>query len=134
MRSLLYYRSQSLPLFFFSVFNTWIISGWEENNCCDKPSKWQNDNYFHSKWQLWPFWVKSMSFCVFAHLVTTFVFFSAWDKSCVTWNNFQNSTQKDLRKPNADIKPSNLLADGNKVMLWGLEVRIKIRTYPVTKL
>ena len=34
-------------------FNTWLISSWEENNCCYKLS-----NYFHSKWQLRPFWVK----------------------------------------------------------------------------
>ena len=29
-----------------------------------------------------------------AHLVTTFIFFSAWDKSRVKRDNFQNSTQK----------------------------------------
>ena len=29
-----------------------------ENNYCYKLSNWQNDNYFHSKWQLRPFWVK----------------------------------------------------------------------------
>ena len=39
-------------------FNTWLISSWEENNCCYKLSNWQNDNYFHSKWQLQPFWGK----------------------------------------------------------------------------
>ena len=75
-------------------FNTWLISSWEENNCCYKLSNWQNDNYFHSKWQLWPFWVKYMSFYAFAQLVTTFIFFSAWDKSRDKWDNSQNSTQK----------------------------------------
>ena len=35
-----------------------------------------------------------MSFCAFAQLVTTFIFFSAWDKSRVKWDNSQNSTQK----------------------------------------
>jgi hypothetical protein len=35
-----------------------------------------------------------MSFCAFVHLVTTFIFFSAWDKSRVKWDNSQNLTQK----------------------------------------
>ena len=35
-----------------------------------------------------------MSFCAFAPLVTTFIFFSALDKSRVQWDNSQNSTQK----------------------------------------
>ena len=48
------------------LFNTWLISSWDKNKCCYKLSNWQNDNYLHSKWQLWPFWVKSMSFCAFA--------------------------------------------------------------------
>ena len=34
-------------------------------------------------WQLWPFWIKYMSFCAFAKLVTAFILFSAWDKSHV---------------------------------------------------
>ena len=37
--------------------NTWLISSWEENNCCYKLSNWQNENYFHSKWHFWSFWV-----------------------------------------------------------------------------
>ena len=64
-------------------FNTWLISSWEENNCHYKLSNWQNDTYFHSKWQLPPFLGKLMSSCAFALLVTTFIFFSAWDKSRV---------------------------------------------------
>ena len=39
-------------------FNTWLISSWEENNCCYKSRNWQNDSYFHSKAQLRTFWVK----------------------------------------------------------------------------
>ena len=35
-----------------------------------------------------------MSFCVFAQLVTTSIFFSTWDKSRVKWDNSRNSTQK----------------------------------------
>ena len=38
--------------------------------------------------------VKQMSFCAFAQLVTIYIFFLAWDKSCVKWDNSQNSTQK----------------------------------------
>ena len=53
-----------------------------------------NRQLFYSKWQLWPFWVKWISFCAFARLVTTFIFFSAWDESRVKWDNAQNSTQK----------------------------------------
>ena len=29
-----------------------------------------------------------------AQLVTTFIFFSAWEKSCVKWDNSRNSSQK----------------------------------------
>ena len=39
-------------------FNTRLIWSWEENKCCYKLSNWQNNNYFHSKWQLRPFWVE----------------------------------------------------------------------------
>ena len=69
-------------------FTTWLISSWEEL------SNWQNDNYVLPKWQLCPFWVKYMTLSAFAQLVTTFIFFSAWDKSRVKWDNSQNSTQK----------------------------------------
>ena len=46
----------------------------------------QNDNFKQ--------WVKWMSFCAFAQLVTTIIFFSIWDKSHVKWDNSRNSTQK----------------------------------------
>ena len=49
-------------------FNKWLISCWEENNYCYKLSNWQNDRYFHSKWQLRPFWLKEMSFRHFLSL------------------------------------------------------------------
>ena len=39
-------------------FNTWLISSWEENECCFKLSNWQNDDYFLSNWKLRPFWAK----------------------------------------------------------------------------
>ena len=39
-------------------------------------SNWQNGNYFNSKWQL-----EWNRFRAFAQLVTTVIFFSAWDKS-----------------------------------------------------
>ena len=58
-----------------------------------KLSNWQND-YFHSKWQLWQFWVKQMLFCAFDKLATPFIFFSAWSKSHVKWDNSKNLTQK----------------------------------------
>ena len=35
-----------------------------------------------------------MSFCAFAVLVTTCIFFSARDRPRVKWDNSQNSTQK----------------------------------------
>ena len=76
-------------------FNTWLISCWEENNFYYKLSNWQNDNCFHSKWQLRPFWVKYMPFYAFAQFVTTFVFFSAWAKSRVKWDNSREPTQKN---------------------------------------
>ena len=44
--------------------DTWLISSWEELNCCYKLSNWQNDNYFH------------------------------WFFKLVKWDNSQNSTQK----------------------------------------
>ena len=56
-----------------------------------KLTKWQ---LFHSKGHHRPFWVKYMSFCAFAQLVTIFIFFSAWDRSRVKWDNPRKSTQK----------------------------------------
>ena len=35
-----------------------------------------------------------MSFCAFAQLATTFIFFSALDKSRVKWDNSRKPTQK----------------------------------------
>jgi hypothetical protein len=35
-----------------------------------------------------------MLFCAFDKLATTFIFFSAWNKSHVKWNNSQNLIQK----------------------------------------
>ena len=31
-------------------FNMWLISSWEENNCCYKLSYWQSDNFDHFEW------------------------------------------------------------------------------------
>ena len=75
------------------LFNTWLISSWEKITVV---TSWATDKMtvFYSKWQLRPFWVKYMSFCAFAQLVTTFIFFSAWDKSHVKRHNSQNSAQK----------------------------------------
>ena len=39
-------------------------------------------------------WVKIVGILSVAQLVTTIIFFSAWDKSRVKWDNSQNSTQK----------------------------------------
>ena len=39
-------------------FNVWFISNWEENKCCDKPSKCTKWYPFHSKWSKLSFWVK----------------------------------------------------------------------------
>ena len=61
-------------------FNTWPISSWEENE------------YWY-KLKL-SFWVKIVVILSVLHLVTTIIFFSAWDKSYVKWDNCQNSTQK----------------------------------------
>ena len=41
-------------------FNTWLISSWEENNCCYKLSNWQNDNFDHFEWNR----------CHFVHLLS----------------------------------------------------------------
>ena len=44
------------------TFNTWLISCWEENNCCYRLRNWQNEDCFHSKWKLQTFWVKKLCF------------------------------------------------------------------------
>ena len=69
-------------------FNTWLISSWA------------TDNYFHSIW--------NFNLCEFAHLVTTVIFFLAWDKSRVKWDNSRNSTPKwgpESKKPIKWITP-----------------------------
>ena len=50
-------------------FSTWLISSSEENKCCYKLSNWQNENYFHSKWQLRTFW--EWNRCHFVHLFSS---------------------------------------------------------------
>ena len=40
------------------------------------------------------FWVRIVVILSVAQLVRTFIFFSAWDKSRVKWDNSQNSRQK----------------------------------------
>ena len=108
-------------------FNTWPISRGEENNCCYELSVWQNDNYFHSKWQFWPFWVKWMPFCAFLQLVTTLIFFSFWDRWYVKWNNTWNSTQnmrnlETLRWPElSQLWPAPQTLG---IILWNSNVRI----------
>ena len=75
-------------------FNTWLISNWEENDCCYKLSKCTKWHLFHSNWSKLSFWVKIVVILSVAQLVITVMFFSAWDKSPVKWDNYQNSTQK----------------------------------------
>ena len=50
-----------------------------------------------------------MSFWAFAQLVTTFIFFSAWDRSHVKWDNSQNltKTNEDLSVDIVDVAPTN---------------------------
>ena len=75
-------------------FHMWLISSWEENKCCYKLKKCTKWHLFHSKWLKLSFWVKIVVILSVAQLVTTVIFFSAWDKSHVKWDNSQNSTQK----------------------------------------
>jgi hypothetical protein len=42
-------------------FNTWLISNWEENDCCYKLSKCTKWHLFHSNWSKLSFWVKIYS-------------------------------------------------------------------------
>ena len=55
-----------------------------KNKCCYNLSKCTKWHIFHSKW----------SKLSVAQLVTTFIFFSAWDKSHVKWDNPRKPTQK----------------------------------------
>ena len=68
-------------------FSTWLISSWEENKCCYKLSKC-------TKWLKLSFRVKMVVIVSVAQLVTPVIFFTAWDKSRVKWDNSWNSTQK----------------------------------------
>ena len=56
-----------------------------------KCTKW---HIFHSKWWKLSFWVKTVFILSVAQLVPTVIFFSAWVKSYVKWDNSRNSTQK----------------------------------------
>ena len=49
---------------------------------------------WNSKWSKLSFWIKIVVILSVVQLVTTFIFFSAWDKSRVKWDNSRNSTQK----------------------------------------
>ena len=82
-------------------FNMWLISSWEENNCCYKLSmsnkkKWQLTSVSKKTWtnHSGDTVLYGLSFCAFAQLLTKYIFFSAWDESRVKWNNSRNSTQK----------------------------------------
>ena len=63
-----------------------------------------------TKWQLFSLKMTTLTVlseidvnCAFAQLVTTFIFFSAWDKSRVKWDNSQNTTQKMSGPQNEDL-------------------------------
>ena len=73
-----------------SHFLCWIpdLSQAEKKKCCYKLSKCTKWLLFHSKLS---FLAKILSV---ARLVTTVIFFSAWDKSLVKRDNSRNSTQK----------------------------------------
>ena len=45
-------------------------------------------------WSKLSFWLKIIVILSVAQLVATVIFFSAWDKSRVKWDNSRNSTQK----------------------------------------
>ena len=53
--------------------------------CCYKLSKCIKRHLFHSKLSKLSFWVKVVVILSVAQLVTTFIFFWAWDKSPVKW-------------------------------------------------
>ena len=72
----------------------WLIPRWEKKKCCYKLSKCTKWHLFHSKWSKLSFWVKIVVILSVAQLVATFIFFSAWDKSCVKGDDSRNSTLK----------------------------------------
>ena len=74
--------------------NTRLILSWEENKCCYKLSKCIKWHILHSKRSKLSFGVKTVVILSVAQLVTTVIFFSAWDKSRVKWDNSWNSSQK----------------------------------------
>ena len=70
------------------LFNTWLISSWEENNSCNKLSNWQP-----RKPKMTTLTIVSeinVILCICSAL-TTFIFFSVWDKSCVKWDEDHKS-------------------------------------------
>ena len=75
----------------------WLITSWEENKCCYKLSKCTKWHLFYSKWSKLSFWVKIVVILSVALLVTTIIFFSAWDKSC--WNG----TTPEIQPENEDL-------------------------------
>ena len=52
-----------------------------------KCTKW---HLFYSKWMKLSFWVKIVAILSVAQLKTTVIFFSAWNKSHVKWDNSRN--------------------------------------------
>ena len=73
-----------------------------------------------------------MSFCAFSQLVPIFIFFSAWDKSRVKWDNFRKSTQKMWTKEIIiwlpEHRQDNRDFSGNPAILVDLEQNIKWTT------
>ena len=64
------------------------LSQAQENKYCYKLSKFTEWHLLHLKWSKYHF----------VHLLTLwrFIFFSAWDKSLIKWDNSENSTQKTI--------------------------------------
>ena len=87
---------------FFACFEEmWLISSREENKCCYKLSK-------YTKWHLfYSFWVKIVVILSDAELVSSVIFFSAWDKSHVKWDNSWNWTLKKRTFMTAHFRKSN---------------------------
>ena len=68
---------------------------------------------FHSKWSKLSFWMKIVVNLSIAQLVTTVIFFSAWEKSRVKWDNSRNSTQKTRT-----LHKLNRAMAGNDTSFW----------------
>ena len=102
-------------------FNTWLISSWEENKCCYKLRQSTKLHLFHSKWSELSFKVKIVDILSVAQLVTTVIFFSAWDKSRVKWDHSRNSTEKMRTLGNANfILYPNRLESSKVIILTAL--------------